>query len=60
MQVWGHEGHGVPGQGETLTHYILDPYHLPLALLACAALVLGCMAIRSPGVKAYFRFPPKQ
>ncbi len=31
-QAWGHEGHGASGDGETLSHYLFDPLHLPLAL----------------------------
>lgn len=34
-----HEGHGRPGEGHTLKHYLLEPIHLPLILLAVAAIV---------------------
>ncbi len=35
----GHEGHGVHGQGNTVAHYVLDPWHLPLMILICIAAV---------------------
>ena len=35
-QAWAHERHGTPGQGNTVSHYILDPLHLLLALVTLA------------------------
>ena len=38
-QGWAHEGHGLPGHGNTVAHYAFDPLHLPLGIIACAALI---------------------
>ena len=46
IQTWAHEGHGVPGHGHTVAHYALDPLHLPLALLACAAAIWCIVQLR--------------
>ncbi len=39
MQLWAHEGHGLPGHGSSIAHYAFEPIHLPLALLASAAVL---------------------
>lgn len=36
--AWGHEGHGVPGEGHTVKHYLLEPAHLP-TVITCAAVI---------------------
>ncbi len=45
-QVWAHEGHGVPGHGDTVSHYLLDPWHLPLALFAAGMAAVAILAMR--------------
>ena len=39
IQAWAHEGHGLAGHGNTVVHYVFDPLHLPLGIIACAALI---------------------
>ncbi|MDX1929903.1 MAG: hypothetical protein SFV81_25475 [Pirellulaceae bacterium] len=47
QHAWGHEGHGVPGHGNTVAHYAFEPLHLPLAIIACAALIWLAMQLRT-------------
>ncbi len=52
-QAWGHEGHGASGDGETLTHYLLDPLHLPLALCLGGIVAAGwILFVRRPKQRA--------
>lgn len=40
--AFAHEGHGTPGHGQTVTHYLLEPQHFPaiaLTVLAVGGLV---------------------
>lgn len=38
-----HEGHGTPGQGESFWHYVAEPMHLGIGLLAIATVV--CLSV---------------
>ena len=53
LSAWGHEGHGVPGQGETVAHYLFDPVHLPLALFLATLAIAAFTCLRGR------RFQPK-
>lgn len=51
--AYAHEGHGAPGTGNSVSHFLLSPYHLlPLVLFT-----LALMAIRrftkSPGTGCF-------
>lgn len=35
--VFAHEGHGAPGHGHTVTHYLLEPQHFPMIALTVLA-----------------------
>jgi hypothetical protein len=39
--AFAHEGHGDPGQGDSVTHYLLTPFHLTLSILLCIAITLA-------------------
>jgi hypothetical protein len=42
----GHEGHGVRGHGDTVSHYVFDPMHLPTSSLACiTAIVMAALVM---------------
>jgi hypothetical protein len=39
--VHAHEGHGTPGAGNSMVHFLFSPYHLlPLVLFAIALIVI--------------------
>jgi hypothetical protein len=38
-----HEGHGTPGHGHTLQHYLLEPAHIPVAILVVATMFVGAI-----------------
>jgi hypothetical protein len=40
-----HEGHGTPGQGHTLEHYLIEPAHIPAVILVIATALLGAFSI---------------
>lgn len=45
LAALAHEGHGKPGEGHTARHYLLEPVHLPLALLVAAIIVISAMLL---------------
>ena len=49
--AFGHEGHGVPGQGNTVSHYAFAPLHLPLLLGLCL-LVFGFAMVAKKYLKS--------
>ena len=38
-----HEGHGTPGHGNTVQHYLLEPSHIPVAILVVAAVIVSAI-----------------
>ena len=42
----GHEGHGVPGQGNTVAHFAFNPLHLPLLIVLCLAAIRVAVCAR--------------
>jgi len=43
--AFGHEGHGAPGQGHTVQHYLLEPAHLPVVMVAVALVTATAFAL---------------
>ncbi len=46
LAALAHEGHGKPGEGHTAQHYLLEPIHLPLAVLVAAIVVISALLLR--------------
>ncbi len=49
----GHEGHGVPGQGNTVAHFAFDPLHLPLLIVLCFAAIGIAVCARMYFLRSY-------
>lgn len=50
--AWSHEGHGVPGHGNTVSHYLLDPWHLPLMLIIVGLVLVTLTAIQGRSARS--------
>lgn len=47
--VSAHEGHGTPGEGSVVQHYVTEPIHasqLALVILSTVVLVVGCLVFK--------------
>ncbi|HMO16058.1 MAG TPA: hypothetical protein PKA76_17645 [Pirellulaceae bacterium] len=43
-KAFAHEGHGTPGEGHTVKHYLLEPTHLP-SIIVGVSIVFAAIAI---------------